>query len=32
MAEENKVAPIETLKINKKDFEQLFLDFLFNMT
>lgn len=27
MAEENKVDPLETLVINKKEFEQLFLDF-----
>ena len=27
VAEENKVDPLETLVINKKEFEQLFLDF-----
>ncbi len=27
MAEENKVNPLETLVINKEEFEQLFLDF-----
>ncbi|MGH0006159.1 hypothetical protein [Enterococcus gallinarum] len=27
MAEENKVDPLETLVINKEEFEQLFLDF-----
>ena len=27
MADENKVVPLETLVINKKEFEQLFLDF-----
>ena len=27
MAEENKVDPLETLVINKKEFEQLFQDF-----
>ncbi len=27
MADENKVVPLETLVINKEEFEQLFLDF-----
>lgn len=27
MVDENKVVPLETLVINKKEFEQLFLDF-----
>jgi len=27
MSDENKVVPLETLVINKEEFEQLFLDF-----
>lgn len=29
MVDENKVVPLETLVINKEEFEQLFLDFFF---